>query len=66
MHLYEKLNRFQKYPWQSPVFVKSHASSPEILFKTGLHHACFLENFKKLFDKLLFTIPVKTHTKRYL
>ena len=57
---------FEKYPWQSPVFVKFHVSSREIPLKTGLHHGCFLEHFEKLFDKLLFTIPVKTHIQRYL
>ena len=53
---------FEKHPWQSPMFVKSHASSLGIPFKIELHHGCFPENF----DKLLFTMPVKTHIEKYL
>ena len=43
---------FEKHPWQSPVFVKFHGSSPKIPLKIELHHGCFPENFERFFDKL--------------
>ena len=66
MQLFRSCTNFEKDHWQSPVFAKDHVRSPRISVKSGLHHECFSDNFEKFFDKLFFTVPVKTHIQRYL
>ena len=58
---------FEKLPWQSLVFVKLHASSPEIPLEIALHHECFPEELCGAFwQAVLYNTSEHSHLKVFI